>query len=67
MPDLTQSDYDLVAKRLEALPPGLKVVRMDGFELSKEQMIEEVKKKSKIGEQLAQKDMRYLKYILSGK
>ena len=67
MAELSDEDRALAIKRLETLPSGIKVVRLDGYELSRDQMIEEVKKKSKIGEQLVQKDIRYLKYVVSGK
>lgn len=64
---VTPEERELVEKRFEKLPPGIKVVTMDGFELTPAQMIQEVKRGTPVGEQLAQKELRYVKYVLTGK
>lgn len=64
---VTPEEQKLIEERFKKLPPGIKVVTMNGFELTRDQMIEEVKKRTPVGEQLAQRELRYLKYAFSGK
>lgn len=57
----------LVLTRLEAMPDTIRVsIGSEGKELSKEDLIEHVKKEDKLGKMIIEMQLRYLKAMKTG-
>lgn len=67
---ITPDEYKLVEERLKLMPSKIKLVTLaepPKRELSKEEILEELKKKSPLGEEIAKRELRYLKFITTGR
>jgi len=59
----TDEDFKLVEKRLEAWNEKIKIASINGENLSKDDMLKNVKDKTGIGQQLVEIQMNYLKQL----
>ena len=60
---VTKEEFDLVEKRVEALDERLIVTSMDVGEFSKKEMLKHIKAKDKVGRQLTEVQLYYLKKL----
>ena len=60
---ITEKEFELVEKRFEAWNEKIKVAKMNGIELTKDEMLEHVKAKDEIGRDLTEVQIHYLKKL----
>ena len=60
---ITEKDFELVEKRFEAWNEKIKIAKMNGIELTKDEMLEHVKAKDEIGQKLTEIQLHYLRKL----
>jgi len=63
----TDEEKELVIFRIETIPSNLRLSIGNGESMSKEEMISHVKKGDKVGNQIIQSHINFLKAVASGK
>ncbi len=60
---VTKEEFDLIEKRFEQWNEKIRVAKMNGIELTKDEMLEHVKAKDEIGRELTEVQLHYLRKL----
>ncbi len=58
-----KEEFELIEKRLEAWNEKIRMAKMNGIELTKDEMLEHVKAKDEIGRELTEVQLHYLRKL----
>jgi len=59
---ITEEEWELVEKRIEAMPEHMRIAIL-GRVYTKEELLNEVRARSEVGEIVARMQLRYLRYF----